>query len=370
MAVSGFSLLLAAVAALAGLMAVAHPVRGEEGPAQPAATLRLTDVPDDELSETLQPSETPPPDFRAVQYIDSAGCVFLRTDRGWRARIARDRAPICGYPPTLSARRTGPVGAMGLFPEVEEPTGQRIQRELAEAIIPNLRAGEMVAGKESVVPESGEAGGGQPALPNAAPVSAEGLDHPAHDSLRLGDMLAGAPELTRQMMRGRATDRLCALLGTTPKDPVGSALGICGTSAIALSAAAQIPDPGDRVITARATAKKSGAPGTRDHAQGLPATAKPQAITRKAQATAEPRDDPRMIPPGARYVQVGAFRDSDRAERAARELAALGLPVVRSRKAEGQAQLVLVGPLDGREAIVHMIDRLGHAGYHDVVARR
>lgn len=371
MAVTGFSLLLAAVAALAGLMAVALPVRGEEGSAQPAAALRLAHVPDDELSETLRPSETPPPDFVAAQYIDSAGCVFLRTERGWRARIARDGAPICGYPPTLSARRTDPDGAVALFPKAEEPAGQRIHRELTEAIIPNLRTGELIAGEDGVATTDGQAAERRPTLLDAAVVSDEGVDRVADDSLRLGDMLAGAPELSRQMTRGRAGDRLCALLGATPQDPADSALGLCGTSAMPLSTTtAQAADAGDRVRAAQAPAKESVALQASKQALDRPVVEKAQATSRTESATGKRRDEPRMIPPGARYVQVGAFRDSDSAERAARELAALGLPVVRSRKAEGRAQLVLVGPLDGREAIVRIIDRLGHAGYHHVVARR
>ena len=58
------------------------------------------------LAQDFRPAEPPPPDFSARQYIDSKGCVFLRDDDsgGWTARVSRDGAPICGYPPTLSAR--------------------------------------------------------------------------------------------------------------------------------------------------------------------------------------------------------------------------------------------------------------------------
>lgn len=60
------------------------------------------------------PAELPPPDFTARQYIDSKGCVFLRDGEAWVARQARDGTMLCGYPPTLSARRRAPDQADGL----------------------------------------------------------------------------------------------------------------------------------------------------------------------------------------------------------------------------------------------------------------
>lgn len=380
MAFTGFQLLLAAVSALAGLAAVALPVRAaDEQPVPALSAPRITDVPDRELSDRLSPAETPPPDFTAAQYIDSAGCVFLRTGQGWRARVARDGAPICGYPPTLSARRLGPDSA-ALFAKADEPPAERIHRELTEAIIPNLHEGELIQGADAV-PEvagatHGHSGAGSPTGADG-PAAQEGTGRPPQDPLGLGEMMSHAPELSRQMTRTGHTDRLCALIGSAPQDAAASPLGLCRPATATLAALAQ-PATRDPVRTIRPSAAQAGyKPAREETRQASRNPVKRNAVAAKprpdaaARRTAEaPRDAQGMIPPDARYVQIGAFRDLQGVERTARALTALGLPVVRSRSAHGQAQLIMVGPLDGREAIVRMIDRLRRAGYRDVVARR
>ncbi|MGB3313633.1 MAG: SPOR domain-containing protein [Albidovulum sp.] len=57
-------------------------------------------------AEILVPAETPPADFSGNQYIDSAGCVFMRGEIGghvaWLPRLNRDRQQVCGYDPTFA----------------------------------------------------------------------------------------------------------------------------------------------------------------------------------------------------------------------------------------------------------------------------
>jgi hypothetical protein len=54
-----------------------------------------------------RPAELPPADFAGRQYVDSQGCVFVRAEvngaTAWAPRLNRDRTPLCGYRPSLSA---------------------------------------------------------------------------------------------------------------------------------------------------------------------------------------------------------------------------------------------------------------------------
>jgi predicted small lipoprotein YifL len=65
------------------------------------------------------PAELPPSDFAGRQYVDSAGCVFVRAEVDgavtWAPRLDRDRTPLCGYRPSMSA---GLGQSAGSLPEI------------------------------------------------------------------------------------------------------------------------------------------------------------------------------------------------------------------------------------------------------------
>ncbi len=60
----------------------------------------------------LSPAELPPPDFEGREYVDSRGCVFLRSTFGgevtWIPRYGPDRQPVCNGAPTLAEQPTPP----------------------------------------------------------------------------------------------------------------------------------------------------------------------------------------------------------------------------------------------------------------------
>jgi len=246
------------------IFGLALPVQAAE-----TAAPRRVDGPVADSADPHRPAETPPPDFPGLQYIDSAGCVFLRTESGWRARLARDGSAICGWPPTLSTR-----GTQGVPPASGAGSrASQIEQTLAEAIIPNLQSGELAERPDETPPPLSE-----PAAQAPGRATGDALD-PAPDPLGLGQMVASAPDLRRQLVGTGHAQRLCGLIGA------GDALGLCGPAnegaALALPRASGSEPASARVATAvpgslpgpATPVAAPAAPRARPSAAALPATA-------------------------------------------------------------------------------------------------
>ncbi len=56
------------------------------------------------------PAGLPPPGFEGRQFVDSKGCIYVRASYGgkvvWVPRLAPDRQPMCGFPPTFAKGKT------------------------------------------------------------------------------------------------------------------------------------------------------------------------------------------------------------------------------------------------------------------------
>ncbi len=154
------------------------------------------------LAQDFRPAEPPPPDFSARQYIDSKGCVFLRDDGtgGWTARVSRNGAPICGYPPTLSARGLdGKPRLRVLDPDAGRSPAELLEQALAEKVLTNLRPGELASDPTPLekLPDMGP----EPDISSAP-----------SDALKAA--LAAVPDMRRSMGAAlQPNRRLCELLG-------------------------------------------------------------------------------------------------------------------------------------------------------------
>ncbi|WP_051201564.1 SPOR domain-containing protein [Paracoccus aminophilus] len=354
-----------------------------------------------------QPAEEPPADFTARQYIDSKGCVFLRQGSGvWQARVARDGAPICGYPPTFSARRLSPdmLAATAPSPGPEPSRAALIEEALTRTVVTNLRPGELVGQAEplQLLPDLGP-----------EPVS----DAPAR---LIAAEIKAAPALRAQMGSGlKPNQNLCHLLGYNGgkgqapgegaglgKDPSqGFCDGLAGNDLARLAFNRPVPvaspAPAAEAEVAVATAasqtlgaRESGAQVATDpSSQQMRPKARPKplrvaaqrrdqraadkvkavqprpAATKQAARTDEPIRP--LLAAGARYVQVGVYSNGGNADRAAAHLGKLGMPVLRSY-VEGngpQLHVIVAGPFDNHRTLVIALDRIRRAGFPDAYPR-
>ena len=349
-------------------------------------------------ADGARPAEPPPADFTGGQFIDSAGCVFVRGDGVWDARQARDGSPICGYPPTFSARRTGPDRLTPLFPDTVEDQGTRIRRELTETVMAGLQTGELAGAPRAA---SSSERGGAPTGPTGSTM-ATGAHDPSplpiaaapgelsDATTTLAATIAAAPRLRAGIARAGAGDHtaeLCQLLGadagTTGSLGAPDTLGMCGGMDDALVGRRRVEAVEPREVapqTARSGVKAAAADRASDKAADRP-SGRALPTTRAAKQT-KPHSGSKanpgagafstaMIPAGARFVQVGMFGDPDNARRAAKRLSSMGLPVSQGQTAVRgrQLQTIMAGPFDSRQGIVRALDRVRRGGFPDAYPR-
>jgi hypothetical protein len=92
--------------------------------------------------DSLMPAEQPPAAFEGREYVDSRGCVFLRSTFGgqvtWVPRFGPDRQPICNGQ-TTAAQPEAPVTATPAAPapvQTAAPAIQPVQQPVGQVRLP------------------------------------------------------------------------------------------------------------------------------------------------------------------------------------------------------------------------------------------
>ncbi|MEM8691767.1 MAG: hypothetical protein AAGG57_07750 [Pseudomonadota bacterium] len=101
------------------------------------------------------PAELPPESFTGRQYVDSAGCVYIRgstSGDAWVPRVNRQSQVICGQRPTL-ARGTIAQGNGSVRPAIVEPR-PRYARPLRPPVNPPVVTGITGVPKSQIPPNA------------------------------------------------------------------------------------------------------------------------------------------------------------------------------------------------------------------------
>lgn len=134
----------------------------------------------------LNPAELPPAGFEGREYVDSRGCVFLRSTFGgevtWVPRYGPDRQPVCNGAPSADVV-AAPVAepstpeepvAEATAPEEPEAEAPRAESRIAPVPVPQSRAAAPVrqtparTQRRPALPQA-DASGCHPSCPASAP---------------------------------------------------------------------------------------------------------------------------------------------------------------------------------------------------------
>ena len=360
------------------------------------------------------PRELPPASFTGQQYVDSRGCVFLRAGlsgrTNWVPRVSRNRAPLCGYPPTFGNNQVAIVEpAPRAAPAPVAVPAARVPVESAAPI--RSAQAPRAAAPSSYVP---------------APVRAV----PAPQVVQ-----QPRPEPKRQIAERVATTNTRGTIGCYTNAPVaerfrlqnGGSIVLCtrgdgdianaraprvlaGVAAIAPSGYLEGPDPAahvghrqvqrttataepqvipkgyraaftdDRLNPHRAKGTQQGwAQQDQVWTREVPArlvadVAKKQGkpvATRRVYASTKSEPAAQPVASGRSFVQVGTFGQASNADGASSRLARLGLPVARSNiSSKGKPmQIVFAGPFGSRAEAQAALSAARRAGFGDAFIR-
>lgn len=356
--------------------------------------------------EISGPVDIPPPGYTGRQFVDSAGCVFVRAGVGtsvsWVARVDRSGAHLCGYAPTIgataqAAAETAPPAAAAGQPlaTIALTTTPPPPGLTARPVITPVAAAPAIAALPFAPPPAAEAAPATPGRyvsPYVADSGAVAASLPTIVSVEtVANAQSACPNLSPVAQRYMLSDgRHVVRCGPQTADPVGyingagvPGLQVAGGAPVVAVSAAQVahvvPTPpgyrsawnDDRLNPYRGVAT---ARGSAQMAQLWTETVPARLVVAAAPArlvvaVAETREDAgaptgfadvvissksapaqRVLPgaasvqmaAGARFVQVGTYGVPANADASRARLRALGLPVASSQVVQGGRALQIM----------------------------
>lgn len=381
------------------------------------------------------PRELPPASFTGQQYVDSRGCVFLRAGvagrTNWVPRVSRNRAALCGYPPTFGnnqvaiaepAPRAAPASAPApaqVTPAPEPtPVGRRPLDTVASTTTPpRIRSTHVpqtvapslyVPAPVVVAPAPRVAQKPKAEVPRRQPAERVAT---TGGTGKIG-CYSNAPVAERFRLHNGGSIVLC----TRGDGDIANARAprlLEGAAAVAPSGYLEGPDPAqhvsprqkqrisvssqdqfavpkgykkaftdDRLNPNRAKGTREGwaqqdQVWTREVPSRLVADVAKEkgkrVVVRKVYASSksEPSAPRPQGTAGRSYVQVGTFGQPSNADGASSRLSRLGLPVARSKTSKGgkPMQVVLAGPFGSRAEAQVALSAARRAGFGDAFIR-
>lgn len=379
------------------------------------------------LRSVRGPAEIPPVSFQGQQYVDSRGCVFMRAGLSgqvtWVPRIGRDRRPICNDVTASQARAR-------LAEQVAEVTPKTMKDVPSVAVRNSQNVGQPMATIASKMTPKSQIGVHAPVVvpgltlkmpASSAPPSKVGTATNAGQSALCPKQ---APVLQRMELRTGGTVLVCTAgdglamgwvsprmqgVGAAIENPPGQKVAFSGNIRPSTMPApqgqtvksAQVVIAGQAVHAYQSPDKTTYVAAWKDdrlnplrgmgNAQGwaaqdqiwtrtTPAQTIPDAGQKKMSQNNQRISNSTMsrsvqgvtaVPNGARYVQVGTFGNPQNVNNVGSSLAALGLPVAKSRISKAGKDMVIVfaGPFSSTGAAQDALGKAREAGFADAFLR-
>lgn len=294
------------------------------------------------------PKESPPAGYTGNQYVDSAGCVYLRAGLGgqttWVPRVGRDRNPVCGYeptfPPGMLDAAAALTGGSAAAPEAEVATEPAAEPVAAPAAAPAAQPEVMQPPTKAVARKKRA----KPVVP--ATIALVRQKTVAGEATYCADRIDAAQRYL--LSDGRRVTQ-CAETATMPAVPYLNGLALPGLVVT------------DRPATAREIRRAEAA----DQGGYRVTYAKGRLTTAGQAAMAQPAASVGSVGP---YLQIGAFGEPANADRAIATLNRLGLPV--SVGVGGRLKVILAGPFTNSADLSRALTLVRQSGYGDAFPTR